>query len=93
MDRPWDLQKPAQQKSKGKSSGPKNTYLVLYNFISATLWSAVLGEVMFIAALYGTDTVYAGIGQFVKWTQTLAALEVIHSLTGTPSKLPQRFKS
>ena len=86
MDRPSDSQKPTQKpKDTSKSFG--GTYLIQYNVISAVLWAGVLGSVLFIATQYGPDKVYLGVGEFVKMTQTLAALEVIHSLTGT--RLPQ----
>lgn len=58
-------------------------YLILYNFLSATLWSAVLGRVLLIAYLHGTWKVFFGVGDYVRWVQTLAGLEVAHSVVGT----------
>ncbi|KZZ97622.1 protein tyrosine phosphatase [Moelleriella libera RCEF 2490] len=68
--------------SSGSSSALKTGYLVLYNFVSATLWTAVLGRTVLLFLLRGAPFVYLGVGAFAKWTQTLAALEVLHSLAG-----------
>lgn len=78
-------------------SAPKRAYLVAYNAISAVLWSVVLGRTLSTLAANGLDkgpaVVYPAVGEWTKWTQTLAALEVVHSLLGTrdtsyPSCLP-----
>ncbi|WPG99505.1 PTPLA-domain-containing protein [Acrodontium crateriforme] len=60
----------------------RSLYLILYNFVSAVLWSVVLGRVLLIAPIHGYWNTYAGVGQFTKWTQTLAGMEVLHALTG-----------
>lgn len=60
----------------------KTVYLIGYNFVSAVLWLAVLGRVALITPLAGTQVVYRGTGDFAKWTQTLAGLEVLHSVFG-----------
>ncbi|GAB7347136.1 hypothetical protein MBLNU459_g3260t1 [Dothideomycetes sp. NU459] len=65
-----------------RSSSLKTTYLVLYNFVSSILWSTVLGRVLLIAAIHGTSEVYSGVGNFTKWTQTLALAEVLHAAFG-----------
>ncbi len=57
-------------------------YLILYNFGSAILWLAVLGRVILLVPLVGFRNVYGGVGEFAKWTQTLALLEVVHSASG-----------
>ncbi|KAF2161324.1 hypothetical protein M409DRAFT_28361 [Zasmidium cellare ATCC 36951] len=87
MDRPNDSQKPPQQadtqsRKKSAPSGAKAGYLILYNSVSALLWSVVLGRVVLILALHGYQAVYLGTGEFTKWTQTLAALEVLHAAIG-----------
>jgi len=66
-----------------RSSNPKTQYLILYNFVSAILWTVVLGRVLLLVPLVGFGRVYAGVGQFTKWTQTLALLEVVHAAIGT----------
>lgn len=69
-----------------RMSGPKRAYLVAYNGISAILWSVVLGRTVATLAANGLDKgpalVYPAVGEWTKWTQTLAALEVVHSLLG-----------
>ena len=66
-----------------RSSNPKTQYLILYNFVCAVLWTVVLGRVLLLVPLVGFGRVYAGVGHFTKWTQTLALLEVVHSAVGT----------
>lgn len=57
-------------------------YLILYNLTCAILWLAVFGRVVLLVPLVGLDNVYGGVGSLVKWTQTLAVLEVVHSALG-----------
>ena len=89
MDRPSDSQKPtpaSQRKSPPAREVPpsyRSLYLIQYNFVSAVLWAAVLGRVVLILSLHGSQNVYIGVGELVKWTQTLAGMEVLHSLSGT----------
>ena len=69
------------------SNSLKTTYLILYNFVSAILWFAVLGRTVAVLGLTGrTEMVYKSTGEFTKWTQTLALVEVFHSLLGTMRK-------
>ncbi len=80
---PSDAKKPA---AKPASSPVKNGYLILYNAVSAALWLTVM--VRIVAANVnggGYTSVYANTGEFCKWTQTLAGMEVLHSLLGTSS--------
>ena len=65
-----------------QSSSVKTQYLILYNFVSAILWLVVLGRAVLLVPLVGFGRVYPGVGQFTKWTQTMAVLEVVHSVTG-----------
>lgn len=60
----------------------KSQYLILYNFISAILWLAVFGRVILLLPILGYRNVYGGVGEFAKWTQTVAVLEVLHSALG-----------
>ena len=64
------------------SSRQKQTYLTLYNFLSSILWFSVLGRVVLLLPLAGYTHVYDGTGNFVKWTQTGALLEVAHAALG-----------
>ncbi|MCJ1433236.1 hypothetical protein MMC27_002595 [Xylographa pallens] len=66
-----------------RSSPPRASlqkqYLIAYNATSALLWSILLGRVLLLLPLAGYQNVYAGVGQYAKWTQTLAVLEIVHS--------------
>ncbi|KAK8220140.1 hypothetical protein M8818_000556 [Zalaria obscura] len=74
--------RPQTATPRASSSPLKTTYLALYNFVSAILWSTVLGRVLVISAIHGTRMVYPGVGEFTKWTQTLACLEILHAAVG-----------
>ncbi|KAL1868523.1 hypothetical protein Daus18300_005957 [Diaporthe australafricana] len=69
-----------------RMSAPKRAYLVAYNGISALLWSVVLGRTLSVLAAHGLETgpalVFPAVGEWTKWTQTLAALEIVHSVLG-----------
>lgn len=65
------------------ASTVNKAYLIFYNFVSAVLWSVVLGRTVMLLGLHGPEYVYPNVGEFTKWTQTLAGLEVMHSLLGT----------
>ncbi|ROV98957.1 hypothetical protein VSDG_03731 [Cytospora chrysosperma] len=75
-----------QKRAPKPMSAPKRVYLVAYNALNAVLWSVVLGRT--VATLYargldaGPASVYPAVGEWTKWTQTLAALEIAHSLLG-----------
>ena len=88
MDRPADSQTPETAKTGRAAPGStsplsaKTYYLILYNFVSAALWLIVLGRVISTTALKGTSDVFYDVGLFTKGTQTLAVLEIVHSLSG-----------
>jgi very-long-chain (3R)-3-hydroxyacyl-CoA dehydratase len=69
-----------------QSSSLRTQYLILYNFVSMVLWLVVLGRVVLLVPLVGFGRVYPGVGNFAKWTQTLALLEVVHSAVGKFSR-------
>ncbi|POR36458.1 Protein tyrosine phosphatase, partial [Tolypocladium paradoxum] len=73
---------PSQPPQKAPPSPAKTGYLVVYNFASAVAWSVVLGRTVAICALRGPGFVYDGAGEWTKWTQTVAAMEILHSLLG-----------
>lgn len=76
-------QKPPQKPTKPlRSSSPRTQYLILYNFVSALLWLVILCRVLLLIPLVGFGRVYNGVGQFTKWTQTGALLEVMHAALG-----------
>ncbi|RMY48910.1 hypothetical protein D0863_15280 [Hortaea werneckii] len=89
MDRSSDSQasrpaKPQQDAQPVKVVPPsyRSLYLILYNSVSALLWAVVLGRVIAIESVHGRRGVYPGVGQWTKWTQTVAALEVVHAVLG-----------
>ncbi|CAK7262761.1 hypothetical protein SEPCBS57363_000208 [Sporothrix epigloea] len=65
-----------------RPSQAKLLYLTVYNFASAVLWLTVLGRTVGATFLRGHEFVPLAVGSFVRWTQTLALLEVVHSLLG-----------
>ncbi|KAH7328443.1 tyrosine phosphatase-like protein [Stachybotrys elegans] len=71
-----------QQKQKQQPSAVKTAYLVLYNLASAVAWSVVLGRTLSVAATRGPPYVHLVVGDWTKWTQTMAGMEVLHSLLG-----------
>jgi hypothetical protein len=71
--------------AKPPPSAAKNGYLILYNAVSAMLWLTVLGRIVAINAVRGPHLAYPAVGEFCKWTQTLAGMEVLHSLFGKSS--------
>lgn len=70
------------QKPARKPSPVKNGYLILYNAVSAILWLTVLGRIVGVNVIRGPRLAYPTVGEFCKWTQTLAGMEVLHSLFG-----------
>ncbi|KAF5548586.1 gibberellin 20-oxidase [Fusarium napiforme] len=72
----------AKRPLKQEASTANKAYLIVYNFISAVQWSVVLGRTAMLASAYGPEHVYPNIGQYTKWTQTLAGLEILHSMLG-----------
>lgn len=77
-----DNSRPAK---KAQASPLKTGYLILYNFASAVAWSVVLGRTIGLLYLRGPSVIYAGVGEWTKWTQTAAAMEIVHSLLGVLS--------
>ena len=67
----------------GSGASAKNFYLTAYNFASAILWLTVLGRTAGAAYLRGPEFVPIAVGQFVRYTQTIALLEVVHSILGS----------
>lgn len=69
-----------------QASAPKprkpSTYLILYNFLSAILWTVVLGRTVAVCVTRGPAFVVFSVGEWTRWTQTLAGMEVLHSLFG-----------
>ncbi|KAL8675002.1 MAG: hypothetical protein Q9168_000597 [Polycauliona sp. 1 TL-2023] len=57
-------------------------YLTAYNAVCALLWLSVFGRVVVMLPITGAESVYEAAGDFTKWTQTVAILEIIHSAFG-----------
>ncbi|CAI4217860.1 unnamed protein product [Parascedosporium putredinis] len=72
---------PARATKKGPS-GLKLIYLILYNLFSAVAWGTVLWRTVAINVQSGPYAVFPGIGEWTRWTQTVAGLEILHSLLG-----------
>ncbi|KAF2252008.1 PTPLA-domain-containing protein [Trematosphaeria pertusa] len=64
--------------------GIKNMYLQAYNWVSAMLWLGVLARVVMIGWMDGLESgkVYEGTEKVCRLTQSLAGLEVLHSVLG-----------
>lgn len=60
----------------------RTSYLVAYNAASAIAWATVLGRVVAVFFLRGPALVPVTVDNFVRNTQTFAALEMVHSLLG-----------
>ncbi|KAH7170411.1 tyrosine phosphatase-like protein [Dactylonectria macrodidyma] len=69
-------------KPKRQASTLNKSYLILYNAASAAAWSVVLGRTVSLLVSQGPQSVYLGVGEWTKWTQTAAAMEIMHSLLG-----------
>ena len=69
----------------------RTQYLVAYNLLCSVLWLAVLGRVILLVPLVGYENIYDAVGQLVKWTQTLAVLEVGHSAFSMSYPLVKSF--
>lgn len=46
------------------------------------MWLSIFGRVVLLLPLTGPASVYDGAGDFTKWTQTAAVLEIAHSAFG-----------
>jgi hypothetical protein len=78
--------KPAKP-AKAPLSPAKKGYLILYNFVNAVCWLTVLGRVVGLLTTRGPSYVYLGVGEWTKWTQTVAGMEVLHAALGTYGSL------
>ncbi|TWU73694.1 hypothetical protein ED733_004832 [Metarhizium rileyi] len=73
----------ADKPKPAKPASPlKTAYLILYNLASAIAWSVVLGRTLGTLYLGGQAAVYTVVGEWTKWTQTMAVTEILHSLLG-----------
>ena len=85
MNRPSDSQRQSQRHTAMAKTDPikgRNDYLISYNAVSAIMWAAVLGWVVLTVTMHGTGKVFANAANFTRMVQTMAGLEIAHSLTG-----------
>ncbi|RFU78036.1 kinase [Trichoderma arundinaceum] len=83
---------------KPPSSPVKNGYLILCNAVSAAAWGLVLQGTVTTLVNSGPQNVFVTTGEWTKWTQTAAAMEILHSLFGKkpfnpPNSLPNKSPS
>ncbi len=72
------------------SSPLRTGYLVLYNTVSAAAWAVVLYRTVLTCLNAGYPYTYFEVGEWTRWTQTAACLEVLHSLFGMSLLSPSR---
>lgn len=72
----------APKSNPAKPPSSSSAYLFVYNFVSSVAWATVLGRTLVFGAADGVEAVYPGVGRFARLTQTMACLEVLHSLFG-----------
>jgi very-long-chain (3R)-3-hydroxyacyl-CoA dehydratase len=82
MSSPQSRKAAPPAKSKPSSSSLVTNYLLAYNGLSFLGWLVVLGRLVLLVPLVGTENVYSGLGDFTKWVQTFAILEVVHAAFG-----------
>ncbi|RMD41933.1 hypothetical protein DV735_g3152, partial [Chaetothyriales sp. CBS 134920] len=68
------------------ASSPKQRYLLVYNAVSLVLWSIITLRAVLLIPILVTHGKLHGLFDalfpLLKWTQTLALLEILHSLVG-----------
>ncbi|WLF81554.1 hypothetical protein PVL30_005352 [Lodderomyces elongisporus] len=64
------------------STSQPNKWLVVYNSISASLWSIVFFNTVFLASSLGQPFVFEKTNYLNTWIQTLAIVEIFNSLLG-----------
>jgi very-long-chain (3R)-3-hydroxyacyl-CoA dehydratase len=77
---------PSKKSIDSKSGGGlSRAYLLLYNLASCAAWAHVLQYTFYHLRTYGfggMSTLYAAIGDELRWVQTFAVLEILHSALG-----------
>lgn len=61
---------------------PQWVYLIGYNTISALLWFHIFSKTAVTALTDGLDEVYPALRIWVLFAQSLAALDILHSIIG-----------
>lgn len=73
----------AKTPGSNRKGGFKNTYLIAFNTVSCVSWLVVFWRGWFAYQKGGYASIHGELGEFWTWTQTLALMEVVHSLLGT----------
>lgn len=73
---------PAADRRTQPSPSPAKSYLIVYNAISLLGWASVLGRVATLILTGGVRAVYPGTALLSQVVQSLAFLEIVHSLVG-----------
>lgn len=73
----------SSKSSKPPASSANKAYLTAYNAVSCGLWATVLYRTVAILGKDGNwGSLFRETGEFVKWTQTAAMMEIAHSVLG-----------
>lgn len=76
----------SQKRGNKTSSSPTQRYLVAYNAVCFVLWSIItLRAVVLIPVLAShgkLHSIFEALFTFLKWTQTIALLEIVHAVLG-----------
>jgi hypothetical protein len=73
----------AARASVASKTSPKTKYLIAYNAVSTLLWLAILNRVVTTTVTeQRSDVLYKTTGDFARWTQTVALLEILHAALG-----------
>lgn len=67
---------------RASSSSLKANYLLAYNAVSMFSWLSLLWHAGLVAKVWGLEYVHSHVDIFWKVTQSLAVLEVLHSVFG-----------
>jgi hypothetical protein len=69
--------------AKPAASSANKAYLTLYNAVSCGLWATILYRTITIVGTEGNyGALFGETGEFVKWAQSAAMMEIVHSLLG-----------
>ncbi|KAL3421661.1 protein tyrosine phosphatase-like protein [Phlyctema vagabunda] len=63
-------------------ASPKANYLIIYNTIFTLLWLNLLVKIAVDHPVSSYDKTYDRVGEFAKWIQTAALLDVLHAAIG-----------
>ena len=79
---------PSEAAPRAPASSLKTNYLLAFNAISAFSWLSLLWHAGLVTKVWDLTTVHQHVDMFWKVTQSLAALEVVHSVFGESGLCP-----